>query len=115
MTNKELVKLFQHIEEDNNFNIFDIYESLSYYIEEYNEMEISNIKHTIYDAYELYHAHKDNTTKLIDAILNGDYTKVVEAFDLSKMIEKIPPQYLGFFQQLLEGLDLEDYLDKEDK
>lgn len=107
MTNKELVAIFEHAEKGNE-NIFDIYDELSLYAEEYNEMDIANIKYTIYDAYELYCAHKDNTTKILDAIFNGDYTKIVEAFDLKKLFEQIPAEYMGMFEQLIEQFQEEE-------
>lgn len=100
MTNNELVTIMTTAQISSE-NIFDIYEKLSDYQEEYSKMPIAKIKPTIYDAYELYVKSTPAWEKIINTILNADYTKIIEQFDLNKMIEQIPEEYRSFFGDLI--------------
>lgn len=105
MTNNELQQIFQTAE-TNAESIFDIYDFLVDYEEEYKEMKISKIKPTIYDAYELYCSHKNKGLEVVQAILEGDYGKIISQFDLSKLFGQIPQEYQSFILQLLEEVAL---------
>lgn len=100
MTNAELITIFE-LAEASSDNIFDIYEALEVHAETYNEMAIARIKPSIYDAYELYCGHKNKGMEILNAILNADFTSIVEHFDLSKLFDQIPEEYKGMFEQLI--------------
>ena len=107
MTNKELEAIFI-IAEQNSENIFDIYEELSKYKEQYKKMKIEKIKPTIYDAYELYCNHKNKLIDMFEKVLTADYSNIIEQFDLKKLIDQIPEEYRGVLEQLVEeaGIDI---------
>lgn len=107
MTNKELEAIFI-IAEQNSENIFDIYEELSKYKEQYKKMKIAKIKPTIYDAYELYCNHKNKLMDMFEKVLTADYSNIIEQFDLKKLIDQIPEEYRGVLEQLVEeaGIDI---------
>jgi hypothetical protein len=104
MTTKELYNIMLAAETASD-NIFDTYLFLADYAEEYLESVFSKIKPTIYDAYELYCSHKNKGLEILDAVINGDYTKILEQFDLNRLFSQIPEQYQGIILQLLEEYD----------
>lgn len=91
MTNNELQQIFQTAETKAE-NIFDIYEFLADYEEEYKKMKISKIKSTIYDAYELYCSHKNKWQDILDTILSTDYSSIVQQFNFKDIIEQLPEE-----------------------
>lgn len=99
--NKELQQLFITAETGAE-TIFDVYEFLAEYEEEYNSLPIAAIKPTIYDAYEVYCNSKSDVEKIVDKILDADYSKIIEQFDLEKLFNQIPDEYKGVIGQLLE-------------
>lgn len=99
--NKELQELFISAETGAE-TIFDIYEFLADYEEEYNKLPIAKIKNSIYDAYELYSNSKTDMEKIVDRILNADYSKLIEQFNIEKLFNQIPEEYRGIITQLLE-------------
>lgn len=105
MTNQELQTIFQAAEVETQ-NIFDVYEFLAGYAEAYQEMPISKIKPTIYDAYELYCSHKNKGMAILNAILNADYSDLINQFSLDKLFNQIPEQYQEVIMQLLEETNL---------
>lgn len=100
MTNNELISIINTIQ-INNDNIFDIYLELSKYQSEYIEMDIAKIIPTIYEAYKIYSDSTPAWEKIINKILHADYTQIIEQFDISKMLEKIPEEYRELFGDLL--------------
>ena len=100
MTNKELITIFE-LAEASSDNIFDVYEALEVHADAYNEMSIANIVLTIYDAYELYCNHKNKANDVLNAIVNADFSSIVEQFDLGKLFDQIPEEYKGLFEQLI--------------
>ena len=100
MTNAELITIFE-LAEASSDNIFDVYEALEAHADAYNEMPIARIKPSIYDAYELYCGHKNKGMEILNAILNADFTSIVEQFDLGKLFDQIPEEYKGIFEQLI--------------
>jgi hypothetical protein len=106
MTNNELQQIFQTAETDSE-NIFDIYDFLADYEEKYKEMKISKIKPTIYDAYELYCNHKNKVSDIITAIINADYSNLVNHFNFNDLINQIPEEFRPLLSQLIEeNMDL---------
>lgn len=105
MTNKELQTIFQSAEAESE-TIFDTYEFLADYEEEYLKMPMSKIKETIYDAYELYCSHKNKGMAILNAILKADYSDLINQFSLDKLFNQIPEQYQGTIIQLLEEYNL---------
>jgi hypothetical protein len=102
MTNKELTTIFD-LAELNAENIFDTYDFLKDYEESYKEMQIANIKPTIYDAYELYCSHKNNVVEAVKYILDeADFSSIIDAFSLTNLFESIPEEYRSIFKQLIE-------------
>lgn len=102
MTNKELITIFESTEllED---NIFDIYESLMDYEEEYQQLEISKIIPSIYDAYEIYCKHKNHIQETINYIMNEiDFSGIVEMFNLNNLLDQIPEEYKGVFGKMIQ-------------
>ena len=108
MTNKELEAIFI-VAEQNSENIFDVYDELSNYEDQYKEMNLAKIKPTIYDAYELYCEHKNKFMEMFDKVLTADYSAIIEQFDLKKLFNQIPEQYQGVIKQLIEeaGINIE--------
>ena len=108
MTNKELEAIFI-VAEQNSENIFDVYDELSNYEDQYKEMNLAKIKPTIYDAYELYCGHKNKFMEMSDKVLTADYNAIIEQFDLKKLFDQIPEQYQGVVKQLIEeaGINVE--------
>lgn len=105
MTNNQLHTIFQTAESGAD-NIFDVYDFLNDYAEEYQEMPIAKVKPTIYDAYELYCSHKNKGLEILNAILKADYSAIIDQFDLEKLFNNIPEQYQGVIAQLLEEYDI---------
>jgi hypothetical protein len=101
MTNNELQAIFIAAEEASE-NIFDIYEFLTKYEEQYKQSNFSKIKPSIYDAYELYYSHKNKAEEIISSILNADYTKLIEQFSLESLVNQIPEEFRPFLSQLIE-------------
>ena len=67
MTNLELEIEFQDIEE-NSLTILMCMKTSSFR-KDYKAMPISKIIKTVYEAYELYHSHKDVADKLVKLLL----------------------------------------------
>lgn len=105
MTNLQLQTIFQSAEADSE-TIFDTYEFLADYAEDYLEMPIAKIKPTIYDAYELYCSHKNKGMAVLNAILKADYSDLINQFSLDKLFNQIPEQYQEAIMQLLEEYNL---------
>lgn len=103
MTNNELQQIFQTAE-NNAENIFDIYEFLSNYSDEYLKMPIAKIKPSIYDAYELYYNHKNKWQGILDTILNTDYSSIVEQFNFKDIIEQLPEEFKPLLSILVDEL-----------
>lgn len=101
MTNKELVTIFE-LAETNSDNIFDIYDALAVHAEAYAKLQIASVKPTIYDAYELYCNHKNKGMEILNAVLNADFSSIIDQFNLDKLFDQIPEQYHGVIAQLLE-------------
>lgn len=106
MTNNELKQIFE-IAEAEAENIFDIYDFLINYEEEYKEMKIARVKPTIYDAYELYQKSKSPFEGILNMLLTADYSGIIEQFDLEKLFNQIPDQYKELITQTLDELDLD--------
>lgn len=102
MTNLELEMRFKEIE-DSSLTIFDIYEELATLQKEYNDMPISKIIRSVYEAYETYHKHKDIVEKLTTAISYMDFSNIVDSFDLTKLTDQIPQDYQKILAQIGAG------------
>lgn len=100
MTNLELEIEFQDIEE-NSLTIFDVYEKLALLEKDYKAMPISKIIKTVYEAYELYHSHKDIADKLVKTIASMDFSNIIESFDLTKIVDQIPTEYKKILAELI--------------
>lgn len=105
MTNKQLHTIFQAAEAESE-TIFDTYEFLMEYEEDYKEMPIAKVKPSIYDAYELYCSHKDKGMAILNAILKADYSEIIDQFNLDKLFNQIPEEYRSVITQLLEEYDI---------
>lgn len=107
--NKELQELFVTAESGAE-TIFDVYDFLTDYEEDYvsSGLVVAKVKPTIYDAYELYRNTKSNAEKAVDKILNADFSKIIEQFDLEKLFNQIPEEYRGVIAQLLEEMGLNE-------
>lgn len=106
MTNQELQTIFQTAEAEAQ-NIFDVYEFLTDYEERYKEMPIAKVRHTIYDAYELYCSHKNKVSDIISAIINADYSNLINHFNFNDLINQIPEEFRPLLSQLIEeNMDL---------
>lgn len=107
--NKQLQELFITAETGSE-TIFDIYDFLADYEEDYasSGLSIAKTKSTIYDAYELYCSHKNDAERVVDKILNADFSKIVEQFDLEKLFNQIPDEYKGVIAQLLEEMGINE-------
>jgi len=106
MTNLQLQTIFQSAEADSE-TIFDTYEFLADYAEEYLEMPMAKIKPTIYDAYELYCSHKNKVSDIIAAIINADYSNLINQFNFNDLINQIPEEFRPLLSQLIEeSMDL---------
>lgn len=101
MTNKDLITIFE-LAEASSDNIFDVYEALEEHADAYNEMSIANIILTIYDAYELYCSHKNKGKDILNAIVNADFSSIIEQFDLGKLFDQIPEEYQSLMKQLIQ-------------
>lgn len=104
MTNNELQQIFQTAE-TNAKNIFDIYEFISNYSDEYLKMPIAKIKPSIYDAYELYCSHKNKWQDILDTILKTDYSSIVEQFNFKDIIEQLPEELKPLFSILVDEFE----------
>ena len=102
--NQELADLFRKIE-NSNTNIFDIYEALNDCAKLYKKLSISIVPgcETIFKAYELYRSHQDTVTMIFDRLANGDFTGLVEQFDVKKLLDEIPDEYKNILALLMEG------------
>lgn len=107
MTNNELKQIFEIAEAEAD-NIFDIYDFLINYEEEYKNTRMAKIKPTIYDAYELYQKSKSPFEGILDMILTADYSKITEQFDLEKLFNQIPDQYKELILQTLDEIKIGD-------
>lgn len=104
MTNNELQQIFQTAE-TNAKNIFDIYEFISNYSDEYLKMPIAKIKPSIYDAYECYYSHKNKWQDILDTILKTDYSSIVEQFNFKDIVEQLPEELKPLFSILVDEFE----------
>ena len=102
--NQELTDLFHKIEQT-NANIFDIYEALNSCAKLYKKLSISKVPgcETIFKAYELYRSHQDTVTVIFDKLANGDFSGLVEQFDINKLLDQIPEEYKNILALLMDG------------
>lgn len=101
MNNEQLYSIFTNLQKAHD-NIFDVYIELTDYAEAYSTMEIASIIPNIYEAYEVFCKHQDKTERIIQAISSADWSKLVDAFDITKLFDQIPEEYRDTFLTLLE-------------
>lgn len=102
--NQQLADLFRQLEQTNT-NIFDIYEALNDCAKLYKKLSISKVPgcETIFKAYELYRSHQDTVTMIFDKLANGDFSGLVEQFDIKKLLDEIPEEYKNILALLMDG------------
>ena len=102
--NQELADLFRKIE-NSNTNIFDIYEALNDCAKLYKKLSISKVPgcETIFKAYELYRRHQDTVTMIFDRLASGDFSGLMEQFDVKKLLDEIPDEYKNILALLMDG------------
>jgi hypothetical protein len=84
--NSELKDFFDELRMTEN-NIFNIYLQLAVVADEYKQLPIATIIPTVYDAYELFCKHDDKAVRIINAIENAEWSKLIDSLDITKLLQ----------------------------